>query len=235
MDVLVVLTGRKGHGKDAVADIGISKYNCAGKVALADWFKKVLSTEFKIPLNKFYDVVDKDAVLSKPITINERNLRNLVRAIETHGYKGASRLSVSKWMGRQIHSLRDLMVWFGGEVVYKNVSPTFHCDVTVRALKDTPRSDEGANVIFVTDARFYEQSKYFLERFPFVYTVRIQRPNGSNGDDMTEKCNDEFPDNYFFKTIINDGTIEDLTDKVGKVMMSIKRDLSKRLGKTSKK
>ena len=234
MDVLIVLTGRRQHGKDTVADIGVDKFKCAGKVALADWFKKVLANEFRIPLENFYDAAEKDKPLDKPIVLTRPNLRNLVMQLGEHGFNNVNSLSTMKWWGRTINSLRDLMLWFGNEVVTNNCGDTFHCQVTERSFKALKRSSS-INAIFVTDARKYEQSKYFVDKFPFVFPVRVIRPGGTDDNHQVEVANDLFPEEYFFETIVNDGSLKDLETKVKDLLMTIKAEVGAKLGKTSTK
>lgn len=231
MDILVVLTGRRGSAKDSVADIAIKKFGAVGKVALADWFKQELSKEFKIPLDKFYSA-EKDATLSTPIVISRPNLRALMQRMGFLGFNGIHRVSTSKWEGRQINSIRELMLWFGHEIVTNFAGDEFHCKVTESSsLAKLPRKEHHANVIFVTDARQYIQSKYFVDKYPFVFPVLVTRPNGSADDHPVERSVDEFPSNYFFHTVENDGTLDDLEDKVKELLVAIKDEVTRRSGK----
>lgn len=233
MDILVVLTGRRGSAKDSVADIAIQKFGALGKVALADWFKKELSNEFKIPLVKFYSA-EKDATLSSPIVISRPNLRALMQRLGFLGFNNMHRVSTSRWEGRQINSIRELMLWFGHEVVTGFAGDEFHCKVTeAQALSKMSGRPNHANLIFITDARQYIQSKYFLDKYPFVFPVLVTRSGGSADDHPVEKSVDEFPSNYFFHTVENDGTLDDLEDKVKGLLVAIKDEVTRRSGGTA--
>ena len=232
MDILVVLTGRRGSAKDSVADIAINKFGAAGKVALADWFKQELSKEFKLPLVNFYSA-EKDATLSSPIVISRSNLRALMQRLGFLGFNNLHRVSTSRWEGRQINSIRELMLWFGHEIVTGFCGDAFHCVVTeMQTLSKLPRRANHANVIFVTDARQYIQSKYFMDKYPYVFPVLVTRSGGSADDHPVEKSVDEFPSNYFFHTVENDGTLDDLEDKVKELLVAIKDEVTRRSGGT---
>ena len=224
MDIFVVLTGRKGHGKDSVADIAIKEFGCAGKVALANWFKETLAQEFKIPLEKFFDTQQKDAEFEKPIVVQRRNLRNLLLKIGEYGFMNVNKISTMRWEGRQLRSIREMMLWFGHEVVTKSCGDVFHCKVTEeRKIPLIPRKPNHANIIFITDARQYVQSKYFMDKYKYVFPVLVSRPNGSGDDHPVEKAVDEFPESYFFAKIENDGSLGDLNDKVRQLLLLIKK------------
>lgn len=229
IDVYIVLTGRRGHGKDTVADIAINKFDCAGKVALADWFKKALAKVFRINIAKFYDTTQKDEVFMQPIIVNDTHLRGLMRVLrDEYGYEDAVRISTSRWRGRKIDSIRDLMLWFGNEVIYKNCGSDFHNVATERLIANLPRK-KPVNAIFISDARLYGQSKYFIDNYPHVYAIKIIRPNGSKDLHPVENAADQFPKDYFFRTIINDGTVADLDVKIKIILEEIKTDLAKKL------
>lgn len=229
MDIYIVLTGRRRSGKDSLADIAIKDFGCAGKVALADWFKRVLSNEFKFHLHKFYSE-EKDYALVPPIVLDRGHLRNLMMQLGAAGFNNVNRISTSKWEGRQINSLRELMLWFGHDVVTKNCGDEFHCKVTEKALAAVPRKPNHANIIFVTDARQYIQSKYFLDKYPFVFPVRVTRPDSSNDEHAVEKSVDEFPADYFFAEINNNKTLAGLKTAAKNLLLEVKGAVCKRTG-----
>lgn len=231
-DVLIVLTGRRQHGKDTVADIGINKFNCTAKLALADWFKEELSREFKIPIEKFYDINEKDKKFDSPLILTKANVRHLLMRIGDLGFNNVNRISTMKWWGRQLFSLRDMMLWFGHEFVTKNCGDTFHCKVTERRLADIQRNGE-VNAIFITDARQFGQSNYFKEKFAYVYPVRVVRPGGTEDNHAVEIAGDSFPEGYFFETIVNDGDVLNLENSVKDLLIKVKNDLGNRLNKAT--
>ena len=226
MDIYVVLTGRKFHGKDSVADLAISKYGNIYKFALADWFKKSLSDQFNIPLDKFYN--SKDSILEKPLILTEQVLSDAQCAVSANGYLEAALIPMGKWKDRQICSLRELMIWFGAELVRTNCGGEFHCKVTDRNIQAYPRNFSNINIIFITDARFLEQSQYW-KKYEFVYPVKVVRPGSSNENVTSEREVDEFPAGYFFTTIMNDGSLEDLGIKVDAMLQDIKLDVKGKL------
>lgn len=229
MDIIIVLTGKRGHGKDTVANIGINNFGCTAKVALAAWFKEELSNEFKIPLENFYST-EKDVQFEAPLVISRANLRNLLIRIAVRGYAGTSRIATGKWEGRLVNSVRELMLWFGHEFVSMNCGDRFHCEVTDSILSKIPRKPGIVNIFFVTDARQYGQSKFFMDKYKNVFPVLVVKPGGSADEHVVEKSVDEFPEGYFFDTIVNDGNEQELVEKVKSLLFKIKTIMT--VGKT---
>lgn len=232
-DVYVVLTGRTGSGKDTFAKIGVEKYGCAGYAALSDWFKKVLSDEFKLSIETFYSDL-KERPFKSPIMVSRRNLRNLKKAWADHGglSMGADRIATSQWVGRQLSSPREMMQWFAQDVVNKTVGPEFHCKVLEETyFKTAPRSNE-INLFFITDARNYKQSKYFKDKYPDVYTVKLVGSTDSEGSVHSSELDVErFPKNYFDAVIKNDGSLEDFEKEIGGFLESVMSDLKRKYKK----
>ena len=228
MDIFVVLTGRRGHGKDTVADIAIEKFKCSAKVALADWFKEELSKEFRIPIERFYDQKLKEEPFEKPVVVQRKNLRSLLLKIGEYGFMNVNRLSTVKWEGRELKTTRDMMLWFGHDLVTVCCGDDFHCKVTdEQRIADLPRKPNHANIFFITDARKYLQSKYFVEKYKHVFPIKVTMPNGSHDDHMVERAVDEFPPDYFFAELKNDGDLKDLEEKVHKMLLAIKKSVKK--------
>lgn len=229
MDIYIVLTGRRGSGKDSVADIAIKDFGCAGKVGLADWFKKELSEEFRIELHKFYSE-QKDMDFCPPIVLSLRHIRGMVNRLADAGYPGTHRMATGKWDGRELKTIRQLMLWFGHDVVTQTCGDAFHCEVTEkRGLPKVPRvPGNHVNIVFITDARQYEQSKYFLDKYPFVFPVQVVRAGGTQDTHPVEASTDGFPERYFFHVVENNGTMEELGKKVQKMLLSVKKEVTKR-------
>lgn len=230
MDVFIVLTGRKGHGKDTVADFAINDYKCDGKVGMADWFKEALAHEFNLPLDLFFNPELKDEPFSAPIIMKRKNIRNFLFKIGEYGFNNVNRISTMKWENRVFNTPRDMMLWFGHDFISLCCGEQFHCQVTDKLKIDKfPRKENHVNIFFVTDARKYMQSKYYLDHYDYVYPVKVVRPDGSDDDHAVEKSVDEFPEGYFFDVIDNDGTLDDLKKKVHKVLLKVKKNVTKKL------
>lgn len=231
MDIYVVLTGRRGHGKDTVAGM-MANYGANHSVALADWLKELLAKEFFLPVGDFYDEKIKDAPLAKPIVLNVKHLHHFVNALVEHGYKNYANMATSKWYGVQFDTLRDLMVWFGHDFVNELCGEQFHCSITDKRIEKIKSADSAdKNVILITDGRVYGQSKYWVDRYPLVFTVKVEKPGGPMDNNALENSVDQFPAGYFYATIINDGSKEDLDQKVKTLMEKILADVDVRTGK----
>jgi hypothetical protein len=229
--VIIPVTGRRRSGKDTFATIAKEKYGATAIVALSDWFKKLLAVEFKIPLDDFYSA-NKDLSLEKPIILKADNVRRLKsKASSAMGPTidvRVSKISVNKWEGRKIESIRDLMIWFAHEVITLNLGDEFHNIVTDQAIRSV--DDPGKmSVVFVTDARQFRQSKYFKDNYEFTYPLKIVRTEGPQDNTPPEKMVDEFPENYFYATVVNDGSLEDLEAKVKKFMGQVRSDVKQKL------
>lgn len=226
--VIVPITGRRGSGKDSIARIAIEKFRCAGSVALSTWFKTLLSAEFKIPIEDFHSS-KKDEPFARPIVIGMSNLRRLKSAMSAQSGKGTdisiTKIPVGRWDGRQIDSIRDLMVWFAHEFVTVNLGDQFHNEMTDKLIEAIPLT-ERYNVIFVTDARQFKQSVYYSKRYKHFYPIHVSRPTGPQDTSAPEVATDEFPQGYFFARVINDGSIEKLEAGVLKLLQWIRRDLN---------
>ncbi len=90
----------------------------------------------------------------------------------------------------------------------------------MRFVSDQMRFFEGEwPVVLIPDTRFPNEIEYLKEAGHTVTHLRIVRPNFDNGR-TTEQQNhpseialDSYPVDY---TILNDGTVEDLADTLGK-------------------
>jgi hypothetical protein len=149
--------------------------------------------------------------------------------LDLAGYGATHRIAAAKWINRQINSPREMMLWFGHDVVSMHCGPKFHCQVTEKRLARIPRKPNHANIIFITDARMHEESKYFVDKFPLAFPVLIDRTNSSSDDHPVERSVDEFPAGYFFHTLKNDGALEELPEKVKQMLLAVKNEVTRRM------
>jgi len=81
------------------------------------------------------------------------------------------------------------------------------------------------NNAIVDDARLPMEIDYFKERYSNVYSIRVVRSNFDNGLSIKEKHHETEValDNYsnYDYTIVNDGSLSDLRDKVDKCLESL--------------
>jgi hypothetical protein len=232
--IIIPIAGRRGSGKDTLAKMGIEKFGATASFALSDWFKRLLAHEFKIPLEDFYSS-KKDERLAKPIVLKLNNIRALKSATSMMSGKTIdmriAQISIMQWDGREIWSLRDLMIWFAEEVINNNLGKDFHNKIVEAEIDQLEEEEDRFAVVFVTDARQVEQADAFKTTHEFVYPIRITRPDGTNDSTVPEKAVDEFPDKYFFADIVNEGTLDELEVKVRRVLGRIRDDVKKRMAK----
>lgn len=241
--IIVPITGRRKSGKDTVASLAVSKFRCSGTIALGDWFKVLLSKHFKVPLDHFYGP-ERDRPLPQPIQLRHSDISRLIASagssVGNHVDVRFQKISISKWVGRQINSLRELMIWFAQEVITNSVGADIHNQITQKAitnfLKDRPIHPRAFDVVLIPDVRQYPQSVWFSSkaqwsdkkpRYEFVYPIKIERPDGTFDQTSEEVAVDAFPAGYFFETIVNDGTIAELEGKVKETLERIRAAAAK--------
>lgn len=92
----------------------------------------------------------------------------------------------------------------------------------VNIVKEIARGTD-AEYVLVPDCRYKNEVLGFME---FVsYAIRIERPNFDNGLTESQKAHISETDldnyEYFDYTVINDGTIEDLKEKIKEITKNI--------------
>jgi len=132
---------------------------------------------------------------------------------------------ISNWDGSEETKPRQLLQQLGTDVIRKKIDSLFFVDAM---LKDFKVYSYFFDVIIVSDVRTPEEIEYPKNNFNNVNAFNIIRVNFDNG--LTEEQRKHYTeialDNYnkFDYIVMNDGTIEDLKNKVNKILEAIKNE-----------
>ena len=130
---------------------------------------------------------------------------------------------IAAWDGDDTDKPRELLQELGSEVIRKKIDPLFFVK---RMVGDIKVYSHYFDVITISDARFKVEIDTIKENFKDVVAIKVVRPNFDNGLTEEEKKHSTEVDlddyNKFDYEIINDGSIEDLGDKIEDLMKVIK-------------
>lgn len=122
---------------------------------------------------------------------------------------------ISDWDGSEETKPRELLQKLGTDIIRKNIDDLFFVN---KLIDDLKVYSYFFDVITISDSRFKVEVDIPKDNFPNVLAVHIERPNFDNGlteeqkKHPTEVDLDDY-DKYDYE-IINDGTLEDLKEKV---------------------
>lgn len=121
---------------------------------------------------------------------------------------------------------RELLQKISGELIKSKLNkPNFFID---RQLEDLEIYSYFADVIIIPDVRFKEEIDIVKEKYKNVVSIGVIRPNYQSDltyeqqQDITEIALDNY--NEYDYTIINNNTIEELSNTVLKILESIKKE-----------
>ncbi len=126
---------------------------------------------------------------------------------------------ISGWDGQEDTKPRSLLQQLGTDIIRDKIDNEFFIK---RIIGDIKVYSYYFDFVTISDARLPEEINSITKNFDNVVRVRIERPNFENNlnnkerKHRTETALDDF-DNYDY-TIINDGTIEELNDKLKKIV-----------------
>ena len=89
-------------------------------------------------------------------------------------------------------------------------------------LQHIEKSAYNGEIAIITDVRFKHELKAIKGDF---YTVRVLRPNRQTSpgeEDISEIDLDDVENSEFDKVIINDGTLQDLEDKINEIVRKLR-------------
>lgn len=125
------------------------------------------------------------------------------------------------WDGADDTKPRDLLLALA-DYARSNISEHFYIN---RTIEDIMVFSTYYDIIVIPDARFPYEIEIPASKFSGVISINVTRPNYNselsieNKKHSTETSLDEF-DNYDYK-IVNDGTLEDLKNKVFEILDDI--------------
>lgn len=189
---LLLLTGSKGSGKDAFAEIMTRLYpGRARSLALADWFKKLLADATGFDPASFYDN-RKEAPYRLPLKLDGRLQCRLQQELvdQYHSWFGGDVMeeATTTWLrhyqSREFTSNRKLMEFFGFEFIHDLLKDDkIHCEILLKRANTLLMGDPHCQYLIVTDARTYFESHYLYEVWKRqngqAYRIRILGPHES--------------------------------------------------------
>lgn len=129
---------------------------------------------------------------------------------------------ISDWDGSEETKPRELLQLLGTEVIRQKIDPLFFVDAII---KDMKVYSYFFDVIVVSDVRTPEEIDCPKESFKNVFSFNVRRTNfdtsltGNEQKHYTEIALDNYE--KFDYIVLNDGTIEELKDKVNKILEGI--------------
>ena len=129
---------------------------------------------------------------------------------------------ITNWNGEEETKPRSLLQELGTDIIRNKIDNEFFIK---RIIGDIKVYSYYFDVITISDARMPEEIESIYTEFDNVYRVRIERPNFENNlnskerKHKTETALDGYT-NYDY-TIINDSTIDDLNEKVIKIINEV--------------
>ena len=131
---------------------------------------------------------------------------------------------ITDWDGNEENKPRDILQQLGTEIIREKLGKN---EYFVRRLdEDMDIYNEFVSAVMIDDVRLPIEIDYFKEKYPSrVKTIHIERKNFENDLSIEQKnhATEVGLDNYFKYdyTILNDGTLDDLNDKVEKLIEGI--------------
>lgn len=129
---------------------------------------------------------------------------------------------ISDWDGSEETKPRELLQQLGTSLIREQIDELFFVK---RMCEDIKVYSYFYNIIIISDARLEEEITTLQEQFEHVYVLHVHRPNleseltSAQQQHRTEVGLDHF-DQYDYR-IINDGTLEELKEKVETIMKEV--------------
>lgn len=126
---------------------------------------------------------------------------------------------ITGWNGSEDTKPRSLLQELGTDIIRKKISEDFFIN---RIIDDIKIYSYYFDVITISDARFPKELDSIKNNFNNVYKINIKRPNFENNLNEVQKAHETETalDNYndYDYVLVNDGTINDLNDKIKRIV-----------------
>lgn len=219
----------KSGGKDTAALMLIEARKANGKISFAGPLKDVCSKVFKIPLHNLNDPILKEALFETPIVLTKKHLRDIknecVRLVDPESdgklLYNPNKASVLGIEGRSLSSPRELMQFIGTDFIRNKIFQGWHLNAAFG--KENLRQYDANGVYCVTDIRFMNEYEFLKERFGDDFSCfYVERPEAEEklktathpSELETQKIKAALDESSI---VVNDGSIEDLQDKLNKL------------------
>lgn len=172
-NIVIGLMGKKGSGKDTVAELLINEYGFNGKITATNILKKICSTCLGLDKSIFEE--KKDTPFHRPFKFSFSHARAIIDTVDqilSSEFKNANGLNKIRSTGTQNYAPRvfktprEILQFVGTELIqslYKDFFP--------KTMYSQFSEKQGGYVI--TDMRFTHEAGYAHEVFQFFYPVKI--------------------------------------------------------------
>lgn len=207
--MLIGLIGKKGAGKDTVANIIEYKLKKQGikveRRQMAYNLKLACSLLTEKPFSDFEDNKIKNAIYEKPFIVD----RYIVLSFLNHfGINHEMASNIYEYLKdqnfyKEVNSNRELLQLLGTDILRNLVGPDIHVNAATNSIKD-PKT-----VYIFTDIRF-ENELSIKKSFDNSVFIGISRPTETIDTHESEINIDKLINNYANLTIQNNGTLDQL-------------------------
>lgn len=132
---------------------------------------------------------------------------------------------ISNWDGKDETKPRELLQQLGTSVIRNNIDELFFVK---RMLEDIEVYSYFFDVLTISDARVKPEVVIPRQKFKNVFNIRVVRPNFDNGltaeqqQHITEVDLDDYNDYDYY--LVNDSTLEELSNKVHKIVEDVENE-----------
>lgn len=178
-------------------------------IAYADQLKKICSTIFGIPIERFYmNKANAWICINHHFTYTEIKPNDSEIITAEQFYYGKSEFANSSqkyWM-----SLREILVYVGTYVLQEDISKNVFVNIVRNEIKEKTRNSPNINYIIITDNRFVHELEYIREKNGI--TIKVVRDSVEQLPNIAEHHLDE--EDAFDYIIENNDGYDELFEKI---------------------
>lgn len=194
----------------ATIDMSKNDLHCTC-IAFADTLKEICSKIFGIPTSFFYYKKSSAWIcMNKGFEYVEiqPDESHIVTAEELYYNYDFYNYSHEKYY----MSLRDILIYIGTYVAQNHINYNIFVNSASNTIKRRLNTNKNINYVICTDVRFMHEYDFIKHNKGVM--IRIVRPEVKQEENIAEKQLDSLEDNMYDYTIVNDGTYDDLFDKL---------------------
>lgn len=132
---------------------------------------------------------------------------------------------ISDWDGSEETKPRELLQKLGTDIIRKNLGSDFFVR---KLIEDIKVYSYFFDIIIISDCRFKIEIEMPKKEFSNIKAINIIRPNFDNGltEEQKHHATEVDLDDYdnFYKKIINDGSLEELKNKVIQLIEEVEHE-----------
>lgn len=195
MSRVIALSGYKNSGKDTVADMLVREHDYK-KISFAEKLKDLVSTTYNVPRNDIDDRVKKEQPLVFLPVIPSDPFTAVVQGLLK------SELSSGYWTPRALCILEGSMK--------RSVNSNYWVSRVINEIKNNSNTK-----YVISDLRYITEADTLKLMIPDIRLVRVERFEGSNTDDPSERNLDKY---RFDVYIPNKDTMATLENNIRNIM-----------------